>query len=112
MVRLRMRRQRRRGAQGQNGRRASCVQFMTMAVVHYNRELILSFTKAHGAGNDFLLTFSDQVADGADLPAMARAICERHTGMGGDGWMLVDATPAADRDATIRLFNADGSEPE
>jgi diaminopimelate epimerase len=39
------------------------------------------------------------------LPATARAICDRHTGIGADGWMLI-------RDQSIRLFNADGSEPE
>jgi diaminopimelate epimerase len=64
----------------------------------------IPFTKAHGAGNDFLLTWAEQIPDG-DLPAIARAICDRHTGIGGDGWMLV-------RDAGIRLFNADGSEAE
>jgi diaminopimelate epimerase len=65
----------------------------------------IAFTKAHGAGNDFLLTWAEQIPEGTDLPAIARAICDRHTGIGGDGWMLV-------RDASIRLFNADGSEAE
>lgn len=73
--------------------------------------MIISFTKAQGAGNDFLLTRAEDVR-GADLPALARAICERHTGIGADGWILIDAPPAADSDASIRLFNADGSEPE
>src|SRR5436305_14125936 len=73
-------------------------------------ELTIPFTKAHGAGNDFLL--SPWTVAVGDLPAIARAICDRHTGIGADGWMLVDHTPAQDRDATIRLFNADGSEPE
>jgi diaminopimelate epimerase len=71
----------------------------------------IPFTKAHGAGNDFLLTWAaDAPRDG--LPGMARAICDRHTGVGADGWLLVHATPAAGSDAAIRLFNADGSEPE
>src|SRR5579884_554423 len=74
--------------------------------------LTIPFTKAHGAGNDFLLTLTRDAPAIADLPALARAICERHTGMGADGWMLVDDTAAGDRDASIRLFNADGSEPE
>jgi diaminopimelate epimerase len=64
----------------------------------------IPFTKAHGAGNDFLLSWADQVPSG-DLPSTARAICDRHTGIGADGWMLI-------RGNTIRLFNADGSEPE
>jgi diaminopimelate epimerase len=66
--------------------------------------MTIPFTKAHGAGNDFLLTWADQ-APVEGLPAIARAICDRHTGIGADGWMLV--TPQS-----IRLFNADGSEPE
>src|SRR5947209_2535308 len=64
----------------------------------------IPFTKAHGAGNDFLLSWADDVPT-ANHPAIARAICDRHTGIGADGWMLV-------RDASIRLFNADGSEAE
>ena len=67
-------------------------------------EMTIPFTKAHGAGNDFLLSWVDQVPS-ADLVSLARAICNRHTGIGADGWLLV-------RDATIRLFNADGSEAE
>jgi diaminopimelate epimerase len=66
--------------------------------------MTIPFTKAHGAGNDFLLSWADQVA-GGDLPAVARAICDRHTGVGADGWILL-------RDTSIRLFNADGSEAE
>jgi len=69
----------------------------------------IPFTKAHGAGNDFLLTWMEEAPAG-DFPALARAICARHTGAGADGWMLVDPRdPAA---PAIRLFNADGSEPE
>ncbi len=66
--------------------------------------MAIPFTKAHGAGNDFLLSWAEQVPD-VDLPSTARAICNRHIGIGADGWMLI-------RDHSIRLFNADGSEPE
>jgi len=64
----------------------------------------IRFTKAHGAGNDFLLSWAEAVPKG-DLPSMARAICDRHTGIGADGWILL-------RGNSLRLFNADGSEPE
>ncbi len=67
--------------------------------------MTIPFIKAHGAGNDFLLSWADRVPAVGDLAAMARAICDRHTGVGADGWMLV-------RDTSIRLFNADGSEAE
>lgn len=66
--------------------------------------MTIPFTKAHGAGNDFLLSWADRIPAG-DLPSIARAICDRHTGVGADGWILV-------RNTTIRLFNADGSEAE
>jgi diaminopimelate epimerase len=66
----------------------------------------IPFTKAHGAHNDFLLTWRRE-ADVDDLPAFARAICNRYTGVGADGWMLVDEDPAA-----IELYNSDGSKPE
>lgn len=70
----------------------------------------IPFTKAHGAGNDFLLTWAYE-APREDLPAVARALCDRHTGVGADGWLLIRAG-GGDCDASIRLFNADGSEPE
>ncbi len=44
--------------------------------------------------------------------AIARSICDRHTGIGADGWMLIDPTPAPAYDGAIRLFNSDGSEAE
>jgi diaminopimelate epimerase len=70
--------------------------------------MTIPFVKAHGAGNDFLLSWAEQVTSQVselDLPATARAICDRHAGIGADGWILI-------RDNTIRLFNSDGSEPE
>ena len=73
----------------------------------------IPFVKAHGAKNDFLLTWKpDAPADESLLPQVAVAICHRYSGVGADGWMLVDPTPGEDFDAAIRLFNSDGSEPE
>jgi len=69
----------------------------------------IPFTKAHGAHNDFLLTWKDKAPE--PTAEIARAICERHTGVGADGWMLVEAS-GADCDGVIRLFNSDGSEAE
>ena len=71
----------------------------------------IPFSKLHGAGNDFLVTFA------ADVPAtspekLAAAICDRHTGVGADGWIILDRTAGPGYDATIRIFNSDGSEPE
>jgi diaminopimelate epimerase len=72
----------------------------------------IPFTKAHGAGNDFLLTWAHE-APASGQPAAARAICDRHTGVGADGWILVSPPPKGARwDGEIRLFNADGSTAE
>jgi diaminopimelate epimerase len=68
----------------------------------------IPFTKAHGAKNDFLLTWDEQ-APGEDRGAIARAICDRHTGVGADGWMLVSRGDRVECDAAIQLYNSDGS---
>lgn len=71
------------------------------------------FTKAHAVGNDFLLTWLNE-APREDLPAVARAICHRHTGIGADGWILVSPPAAGETgfDGAIQLFNSDGSSAE
>jgi len=72
--------------------------------------MIIPFFKAHGAKNDFLLTWIGE-APARDQVEIARAICDRHTGVGADGWMLV-RPPDPEAEASIRLFNSDGSEAE
>jgi diaminopimelate epimerase len=72
----------------------------------------IPFTKAHGARNDFLLTWRDRLPEHTGDPAaLARAICHRHTGAGADGWILI-ANTNNDADAAIELWNSDGSHSE
>ncbi len=71
----------------------------------------IPFIKLHGAKNDFLVTPAADVPI-TDLQELAMAICNRYTGVGADGWILLDRTEGPGYDATIRLFNSDGSEPE
>jgi diaminopimelate epimerase len=73
----------------------------------------IPFTKAHAVGNDFLLTWVNE-APRNDRPAVARAICERHTGIGADGWLLVSQPPPGEEayEGAIQLFNSDGSTAE
>jgi diaminopimelate epimerase len=73
----------------------------------------IPFHKAHGAKNDFLLTWAADVASlaPADLARIAIAICDRHSGVGADGWEIV-GRPDGERPATLRLFNPDGGEVE
>jgi diaminopimelate epimerase len=56
--------------------------------------------KHHGLGNDFLIRL-----DGDVSPELARAACERRTGVGADGLISVVAN-------RWTLFNADGSRAE
>jgi len=62
-----------------------------------------------GIGNDFVLIDATLGAPD-DLPGLARAICDRHFGVGADGMILVLPSQAAD--LKMRIFNADGSEAE
>jgi diaminopimelate epimerase len=71
----------------------------------------IPFTKTHGAKNDFLLTWRRDAPESGH-PEIARAICDRYTGIGADGWMLVDAGRDAEAEGAIELYNSDGSAPE
>ncbi len=68
------------------------------------------FTKVHGLGNDFIIVdgFKEKLPE--NLPSLARHVCTRNTGVGGDG--LVVLTPTPNADVRMRIFNPDGSEPE
>ena len=71
----------------------------------------IPFVKAHGALNDFLLTWTTDVPETADFPAIARAICQRYSGIGADGWMLV-RPGSGNAHGAIQLINSDGSPSE
>ena len=72
---------------------------------------MIAFTKAHAYGNDFLYVLQDAIPskDEGRVAALARILCDRHTGIGADGLILF--TPF-DGGATMRLLNADGSRSE
>ncbi len=60
----------------------------------------------HGAGNDFVLI--DARHEGQhDWPVLARAICDRHFGVGSDGILIVQGQPG--RDLEMVMYNPDGS---
>jgi diaminopimelate epimerase len=70
----------------------------------------MRLTKHHAFGNDFLILLDEEKSRPLDAD-VARALCDRHTGVGADG--LIRATPldlAADGvAAAMDLRNADGS---
>lgn len=63
----------------------------------------------HGARNDFVV-IDARTQPVADPVALATAICDRHTGVGADGLLIVG--PAAKGDVAMRVINADGTEAE
>ena len=70
------------------------------------------FTKFHSLGNDFLIIDREEVAALPDIPDLARKICERHTGVGADGLLVISVKDKDRGVAGFRIFNADGSEAE
>ncbi len=78
-------------------------------VLHMRR---IGFTKMVGAGNDFvILDFRRLSFDYRNsLPRLARFICQRKTGIGADGLLILEKSNKAD--FKMRVFNADGSEAE
>ena len=72
---------------------------------------MISFTKMHGLGNDFVILDAMEAAPAEEkLPKLAEALCDRRFGVGADGLILVLPSRAAD--FRMRIFNADGSEAE
>jgi len=73
--------------------------------------MLLRFTKMHGLGNDFMVLA--QVSQHAHiLPKHAKQWGDRHTGIGFDQLLIVEAPSNPDVDFRYRIFNADGSEVE
>ena len=70
----------------------------------------MHFTKHHGLGNDFLVALEATNGPLPNDPAMARALCDRHTGIGADGLIWGATSPVAD--VAFLLHNADGTEAE
>jgi diaminopimelate epimerase len=61
----------------------------------------------HGLGNDYVYVDCTAGFDVDDPPALARAVSDRHTGIGSDGLILIRS--ADDADVRMEMYNADGS---
>ena len=79
-----------------------------------SKDPALLFTKMHGCGNDYV--YLDALRDDnvpsttTALKKLAIALSDRHTGIGGDG--LIVLAPSTKADVRMRMFNSDGSESE
>ena len=75
---------------------------------------ILSFTKMHGIGNDYIYIdcFKENFTI-EDAKKYAPILSYRHFSIGGDGIILIMPSDKNDKaDVKMRMFNADGSESE
>ncbi len=69
----------------------------------------LRFTKMEGAGNDFVVV--NAMREPFDLGAPTiRALADRHTGIGFDQLLVIEAPRSQSTDFYYRIFNADGGE--
>jgi diaminopimelate epimerase len=69
-------------------------------------------TKHHGLGNEFVVVDATELSEARPWEALAKEWCDRRTGVGADG-LLVMTVDADDPDhLTMVLFNADGSRAE
>jgi diaminopimelate epimerase len=70
----------------------------------------IDFTKMHGLGNDFVV-FDAPGASPLD-GTLVRRLADRHTGIGFDQALLLEAPTRTDAAVFYRIFNADGTEVE
>lgn len=69
----------------------------------------MKFTKMHGIGNDYVYVNGLEETI-SDKPEMARFVSDRHTGIGGDGLILINKSDVADFE--MEMYNSDGSRAE
>ncbi len=66
----------------------------------------MKFVKMHGCGNDYIVipALRERIPNPSDL---ARTLCRRHFGIGGDGIIVIGPSLAAD--FKMEIYNPDGS---
>lgn len=70
----------------------------------------LSFVKAEGTGNDFVIVDAADLSSLTNLSSLAKNLCCRKKSIGADGLLIYEQT--ARGDFKMRIFNPDGSEAE
>ncbi|MFC0035449.1 diaminopimelate epimerase [Cardiobacterium valvarum] len=72
---------------------------------------IRTFSKMHGLGNDFIVL--NALHETFDWPReKILALADRHSGIGFDQLLIIEAAPDAAHDFAYRIYNADGGEVE
>ena len=71
----------------------------------------IDFTKMHGVGNDFVV-FDAPAGEPMLSPEQFRRLADRHTGIGYDQALVLEAPRRPDTSVFYRIFNSDGVEVE
>lgn len=68
----------------------------------------ITFNKYHGTGNDFIIIDNRNAQFNPGNSSNIREICDRRTGIGADGLILIERSE--DHDFEMRYYNSDGYE--
>ena len=69
----------------------------------------IPFCKFHGFGNDYIVIERSAIPQGVDVSGLSIAICNRHTGAGGDGIAVLERQDGERADYFCEIVNPDGS---
>lgn len=74
--------------------------------------MMLFFTKMEGLGNDFIFIDDrkQEISDSFSYNDLAKKLCHRNFGIGGDGLIVISESIPCD--LQFRIFNSDGSEAQ
>jgi diaminopimelate epimerase len=70
---------------------------------------MIPFRKMHGLGNDFIV-FDARIRPLALAAGAARALADRHTGVGADTIAIIEPARSHEADVAVRFINADGND--
>lgn len=71
---------------------------------------MVTFSKLHGLGNDYICINNNNILKENGLPQIAKYMCDRNFGIGADGLILAEASNIAD--VKMRIFNKNGIEED
>jgi diaminopimelate epimerase len=72
----------------------------------------MRFEKWQALANDYVIVEAAQLQDGQLTAELVSALCDRHTGVGADGVLVLAPPDEPGFVARLRIFNPDGSEAE
>ena len=72
--------------------------------------MTINFCKFEGFGNDYIVLEAEELKDISNVRDFAVGICNRSTGIGGDGIAILEKLSGEPADFSCRIINPDGGE--